>query len=292
MMREPDIPAPVAPKRRPTVQFPAGATDCHAHVFGPQSRYPLLADTHFVPHETPWDDYAAMLVSVGCDRAVLVQPSVYGTDTSAIEHALAAANAIELRAVAVVAPDVSDRELERLHEVGFRGIRINVAAPTRGLRLEHAQKLAPRIRGLGWHLQFYADFHKQPEAADVLASLPVPIVIDHFGHVPAEQGVASSGFKTVLRLLARENCWAKLSAPYLISHAFPGFGDVAPFAHSMIAVAPDRIVWGTDWPHPSARERMPADADLADILSQWVPDELTRRRVLVDNPSRLYGFAN
>ena len=233
-----------------------------------------------------------MLVSVGCDRAVLVQPSVYGTDTSAIEHAFADTSAIKLRAIAVVEPDVSDRELERLHEVGFRGIRINLASPTRGLRLEHAQKLALRIRDLGWHLQFYADFQKQPEAADVLAALPVPIVIDHFGNAPAEHGVETSGFKTVLRLLARENCWAKLSAPYLISNAVPTFSDVAPLANAMINVAPDRIVWGSDWPHPSARERMPADADLADILAQWVPDENARRRVLVDNPSRLYGFAN
>jgi len=140
-MREPDIPRPHVPVRTPRVLFPAGATDCHAHVFGPQSRYPLLPATHFVPHETPWPDYLAMLRSIGCDRAVLVQPSVYGTDNSAIEHAIVDArqDGFQLRAVAVVDPNVTDAELLRLHGLGFRGIRINTASATRGLRLAHAR---------------------------------------------------------------------------------------------------------------------------------------------------------
>ena len=291
-MRQPNIPGPVAPARRPAFRLPPGATDCHAHVFGSQARYPLLPDTHFVPQETPWPDYAAMLRSIGCERAVLVQPSVYGTDNTAIEHTLAAADEMQLRAVAVVAPDVSDAELERMHALGFRGIRINIAVPTRGLRLEHAHELAPRIRHLGWHLQFYADFHKHPEVGDALASLPVPIVIDHFGRIRAEEGVGSPGFQAVLRLLARDNCWAKLMGPYFISNAFPAYADIAPFAQAMVAMAPHRIVWGTDWPHASAREMMPVDADLVDMLEQWIPDGVARRHVLVDNPARLYGFTN
>lgn len=291
-MRQPDISAPVEPTRRPMLRLPSGATDCHAHVFGPQSHYPLLSETHFVPHETPWSSYATMLRSIGCERAVLVQPSVYGVDNTAIEHALLAADGMVLRAVAVVAPDVTDRELERLHGLGFRGIRINLAAQTRGLTLDHARPLADRIRHLGWHLQFYADFHKHPDIGEALAALPVPIVMDHFGRIRTEEGVDSPGFRSVLRLLAQENCWAKLSAPYFISASFPQYGDVAPFAQAMVAMAPERVVWGTDWPHVSAREKMPSDADLADLLMQWVPDEGARHRVLVDNPARLYGFAD
>ena len=126
-MRQPDIPAPIAPDRRPALRFPPGATDCHAHVFGAQARYPLLHTTHFVPHETPWPSYSAMLRSLGCERAVSVQPSVYGTDNAAIEDTLAQADEIELRAVAAVAPEVSDAELKRLRLLGFRGIRINTA---------------------------------------------------------------------------------------------------------------------------------------------------------------------
>lgn len=292
-MREPDIPRPVAPARRPTVVFPAGATDCHAHVFGPQDRYPLLPATHFVPHETPWPDYRDMLRSLGCSRAVLVQPSVYGTDNSAIEHALVQApgDGFQLRAVAVLAPDVADAELDRLHALGFRGVRINTASGTKGLRLEHALPLARRIARLGWHLQFYCDLPTQPELDDVLAQLPVPVVIDHFGRVRSEQGVDSEPFRRLLRLLAHPHCWAKLSGVYFTSSRFPAYEDIAPLARAMVDAAADRLVWGTDWPHASAREKMQADADLADLLGEWVPDAAARRRVLVDNPARLYGFA-
>lgn len=291
-MRQPNITAPVDPSRRPALQLPPGATDCHAHVFGSQARYPLLPDTHFVPHQTPWSAYAAMLRSIGCQRAVLVQPSVYGTNNAAIEDALAAAGDIELRAVAVVEPDVSDAELERLHTLGFRGVRINIASGTRGLGLAHAPGLADRIRHLGWHLQFYADFHRHPEIGAVLAALPVPVVIDHFGRICAADGLDSPGFRAVLRLLVHDNCWAKLSAPYFISEQFPQYADITPFALAMVAAAPDRVVWGTDWPHASARENMSADADLADLLIQWAPDTLARQRVLADNPARLYGFTD
>lgn len=231
-----------------------------------------------------------MLRSIGCQRAVLVQPSVYGTDNSAIEDALQAPDGMALRAVAVVAPDVSDAELERLHALGFRGIRINLAAGTCGLRLEHARPLAERIRPLGWHLQFYADFHHNPGIGQVLAALRVPVVIDHFGRISTADGLESPGFRAVLRLLAHEHCWVKLSAPYFVSGLSPGYADIAAFARTMIAAAPGRVVWGTDWPHASAREKMPADADLADLLASWAPDLLDRQRVMVDNPARLYGF--
>ena len=287
--RKPDIPLPVTPTRTPRVRFPAGSTDCHAHVFGPQERFPLLPATHFVPHVTDLPQYCTMLRAIGCDRAVLVQPSVYGTDNSAIEEALAQSD-IALRAVAVVAPDIADRELERLHELGFRGIRINTASWTQGLRLSDARRLAERIRHMGWHLQFYANFREQPEVEEILASLPVPVVIDHFGRIRASEGLDAPAFQAVLRLLRRDHCFAKLIGPYFISDRFPDYEDIAPFAHAMVEAAPDRVVWGTDWPHASAREKMQDDGDLADLLESWVPDKQTRRQVLVTNPERLYGF--
>jgi len=295
-VRQPDIPAPVVPGPRPALKMPLGATDCHAHVFGPQARYPLQRDTHFVPHETPWPSYAAMLRSIGCQRAVLVQPSVYGTDNAAIEHTLQSAQLMpevqemELRAVAVVAPDVNDAELRRLHALGFRGVRINIASGTQGLRLEHAHALAERIAPLGWHLEFYADFHRHPDIGAVLAALPVTIVLDHFGRIRAQEGIHTPGFRAVLQLLERDNCWAKLTGPYFVSEQFPGYEDITPFARAMVGVAPNRIVWGTDWPHASARQKMQADADLVDLLAHWVPDPADRQRVLVDNPTKLYGF--
>ena len=288
--RAPDIPAPIRPGRRPRTRLPLGATDCHAHVFGPQRRYPLLPATHFVPHECPLADYVAMLRHIGCDRAVLVQPSVYGTNNAAIEHALRE-RAIDLRAIAVVAPDVSDNELLRLHELGFRGVRINTASGTKGLQLADAPRLAERLAPLGWHLQFYANFREQPEVEEALARLRIPIVIDHFGRLRTEEGVQAPAFQAVLRLLRQENCHAKLMGPYFVSPGFPAYADLLPFARAMIEAAPDRVVWGSDWPHASARECMPDDADLVDLLADWAGDEATLHRIVVTNPERLYGFA-
>jgi predicted TIM-barrel fold metal-dependent hydrolase len=187
-----------------------------------------------------------------------------------------------------VSENVTDRELEDLHAAGFRGIRINVASGTPGLKLEHAPRLAQRIKPLGWHLQFYMNFHPEHEAQ--LGALPVDIVIDHFGRIPAAEGVDSPRFQALLRLLRREHCWAKLMGPYFVSSAFPSYPDLLPLARAMVKIAPERVVWGTDWPHPSARDKMPNDGDLADLLAEWVPDEAQRKRILVGNPQRLYGF--
>ena len=275
--------------RKPRVAFPPRATDCHAHIFGPQSRFALLPKTHFVPHECPLADYTRMLRTIGCERGVLVQPSVYGTDNSAIVEALRS-RAFDLRAVAVVAADVSDRELEDLHAVGFRGIRINTASATPGLKLDDAPRLAARIKPLGWHLQFFANFRDMPDIGERLAALPVDIVVDHFGRIATADGLEAPGFRALLRLLRRDNCWAKLMGPYFTSDTAPRYPDLVPFARAMVEAAPDRVLWGSDWPHPSAREKMPDDADLADMLGDWAPDEAQRRKILADNPRRLYGF--
>ncbi len=287
--RLPDIPPPVRDTHAPRWKFPAKACDSHAHIFGPASRFAILPDTHFVPHECPLADYLRMLRIIGCERAVLVQPSVYGTDNTAISEALQSGE-FELRGVAVVREDVTDKQLEDLHAQGFRGIRINTASATPGLRLEHAPGLAQRIRHLGWHLQFFVDLEAMPELEPRLAALPVDLVIDHFGRVAAAGGVEAPAFRALLRLLGRDHCWGKLTGPYFLSGRGPAFADVAALARAMVEVAPDRLVWGTDWPHPSARAQMPNDGDLADMLASWVPDSAARTRILVDNPARLYGF--
>jgi 2-pyrone-4,6-dicarboxylate lactonase len=281
----PDIPRPVADPRPPRIRFPAGATDCHAHIFGPSTR--LLPKTHFVPPDCPLADYVKTLRVIGCERAVLVQPSVYGTDNHMIAEALRA-NEFDLRGVAVVSPAVTDRELADLHDAGFRGIRFNTASATPGLKLEHAPRIAERIKPLGWHLQFFVNFREAPEVAELLARLPIDIVIDHFGRIATRDGLDAPPFKALLGLLRRENCWAKLMGPYFVSEQFPRYPDLVPFARAMIDAAPDRILWGTDWPHPSARARLPDDGDLADMLGGWAPDETLRRKILVDNPHRLY----
>ena len=251
----------------------------------------MLPRTHFVPHDCLLDAYVRMLPILGCERAVLVQPSVYGTDNTAVEEALGSGT-FDLRGVAVVAPEVSDRELERLHAAGFRGIRINTASATPGLRIEDAPRLAERIRPLGWHLQFYVNLRDMPEIAGHIARLPVDVVIDHFGHIACADGLDAPPFQALLGLLSHEHCWAKLMGPYFISRDFPGWRDIAPFAQALARTAPDRVLWGSDWPHPSARAMMPNDGDLADLLLDWVPDPAQQRRLLVDNPQRLYGFSD
>jgi 2-pyrone-4,6-dicarboxylate lactonase len=290
-MRAPNIPRPILDTRRPGIVLPPKATDCHAHVFGPQHRFSLLPKTHFVPHECLLPAYQDMLGAIGCERAVLVQPSVYGTDNSAIEEAMKSSD-FELRGVAVVSETVTDNELERLHGLGFRGIRINTASGTPGLRLEHARKLAERIKGLGWHMQFYVNFRTDPHFEEELAKLPITIVIDHFGRILTSQGLESPAFQAVLRLLERDNCYAKLMGPYFISDSVPDYPDILPFAQAMINTAPERVVWGSDWPHASAREKMPNDGDLVDMLAEWASDEKQRHRILVENPQTLYGFSS
>ena len=282
---------PVEQAKIPDLPLPLGATDCHAHLFGPQSRYPMLPKTHFVPHEHSLEDYAHMLRRLGCDRAVLVQPSVYGTDNRLIEEALRSPPAgIALRGVAVVDGGVTDAELERLHALGFRGIRINTASATQGLALERAVSLAARIRELGWHLQFFVDLGAQPDIAELLAKLPCKVVIDHFGKVQAADGVSSPAFQALLGLLRHEHCHAKLIGPYFVSRRMPDYPDMQPLVRAMADVAADRLVWGTDWPHPSAYEQMPDDGVLADVLLSWVGGQDLRDRILVENPARLYGF--
>ncbi|MEO7402253.1 MAG: amidohydrolase family protein, partial [Burkholderiales bacterium] len=178
-----NIPGPITPTRTPSIRLPTGSCDCHAHVFGPRPRFEVVANTHYVPPDCLLPDYLGMLGSIGCSRGVLVQPSVYGTDNTAIAEALATTNAtkaFELRAVAVVDSTITDGELERLHALGFRGVRINIASTTPGLTLTDAPRLAARIKPLGWHLQLYADFRTSPTIETELARLDIDIVIDHF----------------------------------------------------------------------------------------------------------------
>jgi predicted TIM-barrel fold metal-dependent hydrolase len=276
--------------RTPRTRFPAGATDCHAHVFGPQSRYPFAPDASYIPPDALPADYAKMLRTIGCERAVLVQPSVYGTDNRAMLDALRS-GIFPFRGVAVVGENIRDRELDDMHAAGVRGIRVNLASETKGLTLTDARRFAPRLRARGWHIQFHLDLAKLPEAELELAALDIDIVIDHFGRANAERGTAAPPFQALSRLLARDHCWAKLMGPYFVSRLPPAYPDVAPLARAMVQIAPQRIVWGTDWPHTGARDAMPNDGDLADLLARWVPDEAQRKGVLVDNPARLYGFS-
>jgi len=279
-------PGPVG--RQPRWRAPAGATDCHCHVFGPESRYPYTAVRAYTPPDASLDEYRALLAGIGFSRGVIVQPSVYGTDNRASEAGIKALGSAG-RGVAVLAADVGAAELRRLDGAGFRGVRFNLATlpDSSDASLEAmARKLAP----LGWHIQIFAEAARLAAMAGRLAALPVEVVIDHLGLPELAAGVAQPGVQAVLRLLGGGRTWLKLSGAYRVDPLTPRWPGATPFAKAYLAANPDRLVWGTDWPHPNLAGPMPDDGELFDLLLDWVPDEATRTKILVENPARLYRF--
>lgn len=280
--------------RKPKLKAPPGAIDCHAHIFGPVAKYPFSPKRLFTPPDVTLAQYRALLELLGIEKAVLVTPSVYGMDN---ERQLDTLNEMKgaWRGVAVVPTDVADKELERLHKGGFRGVRVNLFAKS-GLMLDDLEAIAARIAGLKWHVQLHADARTLDEIAPRLRKLPVDVVFDHMGHVPASAGVSNKGFQAMLSLMKEGRFWAKLSAPYRLSELPYPWHDVTPFAQALITAAPDRLVWGSDWPHPAVPGHMPAnfvmpnDGDLLDILSLWTADAATQKKILTDNPRCLYDF--
>lgn len=282
----PPDPDPAGPTR---YAVPPGAVDSHAHVIGSPDRYPLVGQRSYTPPPAPPDAYLRMLDRTGMTFGVLVQVSVHGADNRLLVETLRA-NPGRLRGVAVVGPDVTDAELRDLHAAGVRGLRLNVLFGG-GVGFGAAEALAARVASLGWHLQLLLDARTLPELAPRLERLPVPVVVDHMGHMPTEAGLGHPGFRTLLRLARDAGAWVKLSGAFRVSAEGPPHADTVPFARALIAAAPERCVWGSDWPHVALRAPMPRIGDLLDLLADWAPDERARRAILVDNPAELYGFA-
>lgn len=282
---------PIRTVHTPAFALPAGATDCHVHVYGPDFEYPVAATRAFdVPEALP-GTLAQVLDALGVERVVLVQPSGYGLDNRRHLDALREVGR-PARMIASLRADVSDSELARMHEQGVRGVRYTIghagAAP-----LAEMPELAKRIATHGWHIQLHVmnDGGGSPltEMESTLLSLPTDVVIDHIGSVRPGRGLSQPGFTTLRRLLVSGKCWVKLSGSYRVSAA-PPYVDMVPFVNQLLSIRPDRLVWGSDWPHVSFKGRMPNTTALLDALQVWVPDELQRQRILVENPARLYGF--
>jgi len=271
-------------------RVPAGAVDTHAHVLGLPPRYPLEEGRSYTAPEATPGMYLRMLEKTGMTHGVLVQPSVHGIDNRLAEEALVA-NRTKLRGVAVIAPDVNDRVLMRLDEAGFRGCRFNIMFGG-GIGLDAIGTLAKKIKPFGWHMQFLMDVRKIGEIARELDRLPVPWVIDHMGYVPTSEGVSNPGFQTLLSMLKDGNGWVKLSGAFRVSSAGAPYRDTIPFARALVAARPDRMLWGSDWPHVAIKPPMPKIGDLLDLFAEWVPDETQRKQIFVDNPHRLYGFGD
>jgi 2-pyrone-4,6-dicarboxylate lactonase len=292
--RAPECAPPDFRPRRPRIALPARACDCHAHILGPASAHPYAAERVYTPPDCLLPEYERMLGALGLERAVLVQPSVYAQDNTVLVDALERSGG-RFRGVAVVGPAVPDLELARLHARGVRGLRVNVVdVPGRlpgALPAADLRALAARIAPLGWHLELLLHVDEFPELDRALAGFPVDVVLGHLGYMRTERGLDDPGFRALVRLLRGGRCWVKLTGPYRISAAALPYADVVPFARALAEARADRLLWGSDWPHVMLKGTMPNDADLIDLLADWLPGEALRARVLVDNPAALYGFA-
>ena len=272
---------------RPSYEPPPGACDAHCHVFGPGDRFPYAPGRSYTPPDAPKEKLAALHRHLGLSRAVLVQASCHGTDNSAMLDAIASSHGA-WRGVAMVGRDVSDPELETLHAGGVRGARFNFVAHLGGAPdLAVVDQVAARIEPLGWHLQLHLDAEDLLAYWDFLGRLRVPFIIDHMGRVEAKGGLEQQPFRLLLELMNNELAWVKVSGPERISSAGKPFHDAIPFARALIEAAPERVLWGTDFPHPNVRV-MPNDGELVDLFAAFCGDDALRRQVLVDNPSRLY----
>ena len=276
--------------RPPRFRAPPHACDAHCHVFGPGAKYPYAPDRSYTPPDAPLEKFRALQAILGLERAVLVNASCHGTDNTVILDAIAQSNG-RYRGVANADDSFTERDFRTLHEGGCRGVRFNFVRHLGGMPdLDEFDRIIERIRPLGWHVVLHFDAADLVEFDNVLKRLPVPFVIDHMGRVPTAGGLEQEPFRRLLELARRDNCWVKICGAERISSAGPPFVDAVPFAQALIKAAPDRILWGTDWPHPNISRHMPNDGDLVDLIPLMAPDVATQERILVDNPQRLYGF--
>ena len=284
------IPPPHPDPHRPEFKLPPGACDTHCHVFGPAERFPYAANRRYTPPDASAEKLAALHRHLGISCAVLVQASAHGTDNRAMLDAIAR-DPDRRRGVAMVDASIADQDLEKLARGGVRAVRYNFVrhlggAPDYGV----IRAMARRIASFGWHLVLHLDAEDLVEHDAFLRSLEIPFVIDHMGRVNASGGITQPPFQRLLDLMRTPLAWVKVSGAERVSSDPRVYADAIPFARELVAAAPDRVLWGTDWPHPNVRA-MPDDGDLVDLVPQLIPEAASRAKVLVDNPARLYWSA-
>ncbi len=279
---------PPRPPSPPRAKAPPGATDCHFHIFGPYDRFPLSPGRGYDAPEAGIAAYRAMASALGLERQVVVQASIFGTDNTCTLDAVAAFGRDHARAIAVIDAGITAPALAALEAGGVVGVRCN-AVSGNGTPLDQIEALAALIAPLRWHVQIYVDGATLIDLAPRLATLPVPVVLDHMGGIRAAAGRDDPAFQALLRLLDSGRAWVKLCG--YRSSSGPPYADLLAPARAVIAHAPGRCLWGTDWPHPHLEGRaMPDDGTLLDLLHEWAETEALLRRILVDNPATLYGF--
>ena len=273
----------------PSLKAPAGACDCHHHIY--DERFPPGGPTARLMTNASVAEYRLLQRRIGTSRSVVVTPSAYGLRNDVTVDAIAQLGPNVTRGVAVVQPTITDAELKRLHEAGIRGIRFTLFDPkTAVTSVDMIEPLAARVSQLGWHVQIHMRGDQIADAADLLLRLPATIVFDHLGRLPQPAGILHPAFAVIRRLLDKGKTWVKLSGAYQDTKVGPPtYADTVAVARAYVQAAPERMVWGSDWPQPTEKEK-PNDAVLFDLLATWAPDEAVRRRILVENPTVLYGF--
>ncbi|TAI63641.1 amidohydrolase family protein [Bradyrhizobium sp. Leo170] len=307
MMNNRDVHAKAAQPSTPVnFDVPAGACDCHTHIHGDPQKFPFFTGRVYTPEPASPEEMSALHKALGIERVVIVTPSVYGTDNSATRFGMMARGATA-RGVAVIDDKTPESDLDAMQKDGFRGIRLNLA--TGGINDPNVARARltsgiDRVKARGWHVQVYTNLPLIPAVKDLVAASPVPVVFDHFGGAQAALGVEQPGFPDLVELVKSGKAYVKISGAYRASKLAPDYQDAIPLAKALIAANPDRIVWGTDWPHPDTvvppgkqvTDVVPLyqidDGRLLNQLAVWAPDTAMRKKILVDNPARLYGFTS
>jgi D-galactarolactone isomerase len=272
----------------PKLKAPAGACDTHMHFY--DKKYPLAPTAASAPPaDGSVDSYRALLRRIGIGRTVVVQPTAYGKDNTCTLEGMAALGKDKARGVAVIDEKVGEAELRRLDAAGMRAARLHML-PGGAIGWDIADAVVKRAQAVGWHTQLQMDGRLLPDRERQILNWPGVVVIDHIGRIADPVAVDNPAFRTLLRLVDTGRVWVKLSGPYLVSKSGPPrYEDVSALARALVKAAPERMLWATNWPHPS-EENPPDEADLLDLLLDWAPDEHTRRKILVDNPAELYRF--
>ena len=278
----------LARRRKPRFHLPPGATDAHCHVFGPAQKFPYAPNRRYTPEDAPKEMLAALHAHLGIARAVIVQASCHGKDNAAMLDCIAS-DPKRYRGVAIVDDTFTDADYDALHAGGVRGVRFNFVKHLGGAPdMSVFGRVIDRIKSRGWHVVLHLDAPDIVPLTPMMRALPLPFVVDHMGRVPARDGVEQPPLKALIELAKLPNCWIKVCGAERIS--LPPYAEAVPIAHALVEAAPDRVLWGTDFPHPNATHEAD-EADLVDLVPQYAPDALAQRRLLVDNPARLYGFA-
>ena len=290
-----DCIAPDRNPQKPNITLLKGSIDTHVHIF--ESHFRLFEGRGYNPPDSTLEDLIHLHQTLGIDRVVFTQPSVYGVDNSAILKGMNFLNEKipnKARGVCAIKMDASENFLQELHEQGIRGVRLNL--DNKGgmpLELKEISKLEDKIKGLGWHLEYLFPGKDIVELEPVLSNASVPISIGHFAYQPATAGINSDGFKTLLKLVKDGNTWIKISGANRVSETdLPPYDDVLPMARALVEANSDNVMWGTDWPHPNKYEVNPNDGDLVNWFGEWITDDTMRKQIMVTNSELFYDFGD